>query len=515
MRRRNFIKKATIAGAVIPAIPSTLFGFISPDILKTGNKIAEQPTQPGDIPGFEAAPAETKVMPVEINDILSNPGIGWETTRSSKLDKNLPSWIPSTVRYMRWGWDKLEPVEGQIDKDFMEGIFSENREAGQTLGFRVMTAYPGRSVYPAWLKQKGGKILNVQVTIDEFKNQDTEVPDLDDPVVLQAHLDFIKRLGVLYDGHPDVDHIDLGSIGWWGEWHLSGSKNANMPSVENLRKVVEAYFDAFRKTPLVMLIGATKNQLLQYATERGAGWRADCFGDMNYHMMKYYTQALASNNGLNAWKKGPVAWETCWDMRKWVNEKWPLRFIFNYGLALHGSLMTNKSAPIPEGPGIREEIERFLKRLGYRFVLKELRHLSSVKAGGILKLGMKWQNIGSAPCYRPYKLAYKLSEDAEGKDGVNVIAGSVSVNQWLPGDIKLDVQEYFKNPVDLPLGEIYDVQDKITIPKDLKPGKYTLFLGVTDGSSDDSKKAKPVVQLAIKGRMNDGWYRLSEITLVK
>ena len=53
------------------------------------------------------------------------------------------------------------------------------------------------------------------------------IPDMDDPAVLKAHLDFIKRLGEQYDGHPDIDHIDLGSIGWWGEWHLSGSKNAS------------------------------------------------------------------------------------------------------------------------------------------------------------------------------------------------------------------------------------------------------------------------------------------------
>ena len=41
---------------------------------------------------------------------------------------------------------------------------------------------------------------------------------LDDAVVLHRHLEFIKRLGEAYDGHPDVDHVDIGSIGWWGEW---------------------------------------------------------------------------------------------------------------------------------------------------------------------------------------------------------------------------------------------------------------------------------------------------------
>lgn len=382
MIRRNFIKKVTLAGTAISTFPSYLFGSIRSNIFKTRNTVAEQQTQLKNFIIKEAAPAEIRVVPVEINDILANPGIGWETTRLSKLDKNLPSWIPSTVRYMRWGWDKLEPLQGQIDKDFLDGIFRENHESGQTLGFRVMTAYPGRRVYPEWLQQTGGKILHTQLFIDNENFQDTEVPDFDDPIILKAHLDFIERLGLQYDGHPDIDHIDLGSIGWWGEWHLSGAKNVNMPSPESLKKVIDAYLDAFRKTPLLMLIGASRNMMLQYATEHGTGWRADCFGDMNYHMMKYYTQALSGNNALGAWKKGPVAWESCWDIRKWVSEKWPLRFIFNYGLALHASLINNKSAQIPEGAEIREEIERFLRRLGYRFVLKELKHSSKINACG-------------------------------------------------------------------------------------------------------------------------------------
>ncbi len=37
-------------------------------------------------------------------------------------------------------------------------------------------------------------------------------------------------------------------------------------------------------------------------------------------------------------------------MRKWVNEGWSVRYIFNYALALHASYLNNKSAPLPDGP---------------------------------------------------------------------------------------------------------------------------------------------------------------------
>jgi hypothetical protein len=53
-----------------------------------------------------AEAAQTVVVhPEETDEILANPGIGWETAHhTSKTDKNLPPWIPSTVRYDRWVW---------------------------------------------------------------------------------------------------------------------------------------------------------------------------------------------------------------------------------------------------------------------------------------------------------------------------------------------------------------------------------------------------------------------------
>ena len=118
--------------------------------------------------------------------------------------------------------------------------------------------------HPRWLNEVGGKEL-----IAEYEGTAFPIADMDDPITLQRHLDFIKRLGERYDGHPDIAHVDIGSIGWWGEWHLSGSQKNKMPSLENRTKVIDAYLAAFKKTPLLMLIGG--GQCLKYAAERGAG----------------------------------------------------------------------------------------------------------------------------------------------------------------------------------------------------------------------------------------------------
>jgi hypothetical protein len=326
-------------------------------------------------------------------------------------------------------------------------------------------------------------------------------------LVLRKHLDFIKRLGERYDGHPDIDHIDLGSVGWWGEWHLSSSRNCKINTLETRKQIVEAYLTAFRKTPLVMLIGG--GECLSLATSRGAGWRADCLGDMGgfsktwCHMRQGYPLWIRQAGIQEVWKKAPVAWETCWDMRKWVAEGWSLRYIFNYALAMHGSYINNKSAPLPEAPEVRPELERFLRRLGYRLVLKQLSYPAEVAAGGKLEVAMKWQNTGSAPCYRPYHVAYRLRSD-EGKQ--YVLTGGVSVNRWMPGSVDIFAPTFLQNPPDLPPGEIVAESDSVQLPTDMPPGTYELAIAVVE-----QKSSKPVVRLAIKGRAADGWYPLGKL----
>jgi len=446
----------------------------------------------------------------ETDEILANPGMGWQTFhRTVKQDKNLPSWIPSTVHYARWGWGELEPEPGRIAEAFLDRVLAESREAGQQLAFRAMccSTTPNRPYHPAWIKEIGGREL---ISDYDGKGQ-FPIPDLDDQVTLQRHLDFIQRLGEKYDGHPDLDHLDLGSVGWWGEWHLSRSSNCKLPALENRVKIVNAYVAAFRKTPLLMLIGG--RECLAYATDQGTGWRADCLGDMGgfsknwCHMRKGYPDYFREGKLQDGWQSAPIAWETCWDMRKWVQEGWSLRYIFNYALACHASYINNKSAPLPEGDFVRPELERFLRRLGYRLVLKELRHEAEVKAGANLAVYMKWQNVGSAPCYRPYRLAYRLSADG---GAVRTIPREITVNRWLPGSVELFTDEFLREPPELPPGKIDStVWDRVRIPGDLPAGTYTLSIAVVEPGS-----VKPAVQLGIKGRAADGWYPLSRLTVL-
>jgi hypothetical protein len=275
--------------------------------------------------------------------------------------------------------------------------------------------------------------------------------------------------------------------------------------------IVDAYLSGFKKTPLVMLIGGGEH--LTYACARGAGWRADCLGDMGgfsatwCHMRKGYPQWFRDAGLTDVWKRAPVAYETCWDMRKWVEEKWPLRYIFNYALATHASVVNNKSAPLPQGEEVRSELERFLKRLGYRFVLREVRHAASAKAGGRVPLTSVWQNTGSAPCYRPYRLHWCLRGATRSVRQVSLH----TVNRWLPGEIAVFTDEFLKSPPDLPNGPQNTSRDELLLPGDLPAGDYDLDVAVVDQAG----WGKPVLRLAIEGRRDDGWYTVSKLKVTR
>jgi len=432
-----------------------------------------------------AAEGIVTVKPRESDALLANPGMGWETFhRFADEDPNLAG-LPSSTAYFRWYWYQVEPEKDEINWELFDETLRKAHKAGQKLAFRIMCCGTGSRYHysPKWLKEQGYAGF-------EYSRGDGPkhwAPDLDDPEVLEEHLELIRAIGRRYDGHPDVAHVDLGSVGLWGEWHMSGTGHEN-PSHVTCRRIIDTYLESFQETPMVMLIGPLEE--LKYATSKGTGWRADCLGDMGgfsdgwCHMRDFYPQQIKRAGITDTWKTAPVAFETCWDMRKWKKEGWDIERIFNWALAQHASYINNKSAPLPEGT--RSQVERLLRKLGYRFVLRSLKHPAAVEPGGTLSVEMKWENVGVAPCYADYKPAVRLV----GRDGkprcTELCEGTV--RDWLPGT--------FTN------------KKAIDLPDDLKPGEYSLQVAIV---RPDTKE--PVVKLAIEGRGDDGWYPLSEVTV--
>jgi hypothetical protein len=111
-----------------------------------------------------------------------------------------------------------------------------------------------------------------------------------------------------------------------GTERLDNGQPVAMPWPEMRRALLDAWRAAFPDHPKVMLIGDDDG--MRHAVSHGCGWRADCLGDCGgfsknrNHMRDLYPGQIGATGATEAWKQAPVAFETCWDMRKWKQEGW-------------------------------------------------------------------------------------------------------------------------------------------------------------------------------------------------
>ena len=438
--------------------------------------------------GFQGQAGRNTVWPKVIDDVLYNPGMGFTTMRA--FDGDVPGYPRSTLSYWRWYWEEIEPENGAFRWDVIDGTLETARSRGQRVAIRLMPAN-GDLGAPRWYRDLGVAGFEYVPEANVGSEKKNWMPDHNDPNYLKYMGRLVENFGRRYDGHPDVDHVDIGSLGHWGEWHFAFVKPRPTVRPEVRRALVDIYLDHFKKTPLVMLIGGGED--LAYAVSRGAGWRAGCLGDLGYwgphwnHMKDRYQQALDEAGANEAWRRAPVALEACGVMQKWADEGYDVEFIFNEALRWRCSIFNNKSSPIP--PRWWGATERFLKRMGYRLVLRHVTHPLKVRAGEGLRIDSEWENVGVAPPYRGYVIALELRPPSRRTtEGAVRFTSDADVRAWLPGR--------------------YEVCFAHQVPPDLKPGRYLLALALLDPHT-----GRPAVHLAVEGRDSQGWYGLSEIEI--
>jgi hypothetical protein len=432
------------------------------------------------------------VRPREIDTVLVNPGMGVQTFQrfnGDALNAGLrwseagptavvqpaaerPDFPESSISYCRWFWNVLEPEQGKFDWNIIDLALKEAREHHQTLNIRMMP-YDQHHPLPEWYQTSGARRANKPTD----KDGNIWQPDFSDPLFLKYWGDLVAAAGARYDGNPNLEMVDISSVGYWGE----GWSNY-MPAFKYQKPLIDIYLEAFKRTPLLM--NFDEQEALTYGTEHGAGWRLDCWGDMRTPawgaMLDNYPQQVVRAGIQNVWERSPVSLESCGVPGSWFKHGYDLNYILQQGLRWHVSSVNIKSSAIP--PQWKKQFDEFEKQMGYRFILRRLEYPKEVQPGGMMPVNMWFLNAGVAPVYRDYVLAVELSS----AEGNAVIKTSADVRKWLPGDAVFD-------------GTLY-------VPQTLKPGEYHFRVGLLDPRTE-----LPAIKLAIEGRQSDGWYDLGAI----
>jgi Domain of unknown function (DUF4832)/Beta-galactosidase len=452
----------------------------------------------------------TIIKPREINDVLTNPGMGfmtfqrfngddlnegagwtegfpidYQTFDGNLTNKNHPA---TTIAYLRIYWKYLEPEMGTYRWDMLDKALEVARSRGQSLLLRVAPYGTGneRDV-PEWYRKIVGPGKNWK-----YNNPvNAWMVDPEDPRYAEYFGGIVRALGDRYDGHPDLEAVDISIVGAWGEG--AGSELLSETAREAL---INAYTDSFRKTPLIALLMDKKTNM--YADSQiPVGWRVDCIGDLGFwaseqngwsHMYDFYPREIIIENLQDDWKKSPISFEICGTFLTWRDEqkynKDQVKYIFDQSLKWHMSSFNAKSSPVPEE--WQDLVNDWLIKMGYRFVLRRFTYPDAVHQNGRLPFTTWWENKGVAPCYKDFTLAIRLKTS----NNESVFVTDANVKEWLPGDIVYD--NSFFIPADFPLG-ICDVQIAIV----------------------DKMKHEPRVSLAIEGKGSDGWYQLGKINISK
>ena len=439
------------------------------------------------------------VRPKEIHDVLVNPGMGittfqrfngQEPTPPLKLSEvgpdtklpqaaTRPDFPETSVSYCRWYWNVLEPEPGKFNWAIVDLAIAEARAHGQTLAIRLMP-YSNEDALPEWVRKSGARRANK----DSDKDGKIWQPDFSDPLYLKYWSELVAEAGRRYDGNPFLESVDISSVGYWGEgW------SPYMPAFPFQKTLIDIWLDAFKHTPLLM--NFDEPEALAYGTQRGAGWRLDCWGDMRVsstdpyfpaEMLEIYPQQIVRTGIQDIWQRSPVSLETCYTVPGWKERGYDVDYILAQGLRWHVSTVNIKSSPIPNE--WKAKFEEFQKKIGYRFILRRLEYNKTVKSGTMMPVHMWWLNDGVAPVYSEYDLVLELRSSQKSAR----IRIPVDVRRWLPGDAVFD-------------GSVY-------IPEDLGENNYDVRVAMLDPRS-----GVPAIRFAIEGRQEDGWYALGSLTV--
>lgn len=303
---------------------------------------------------------------------------------------------------MEWSYLPLRSLMNgptNFDWSSLEALLASSASREHQTVFRVYLDYP---TLPTGIPQY---LLNAGLatyTYDDYDNDGVSLcPDYENPLLDQALTNFIAALGARYDGDPRIAFVELGLLGYWGEWHTYPETNwfASVP-VQN--EVLAAYTNAFHKTKLLV---RWPSGSLGYST-LPIGYHDDSFAYETIDPPEYNFLGLLKAAGeTNKWRTQPIGGEvrpevqSCmWDTSQ--TNCVPAGQGFTNCVALtHASWMLNQGVFDPGFTGAQQDLALAgARQLGYELYLT-----NATLAGGAgsqpLTITVQILNTGVAPFY--------------------------------------------------------------------------------------------------------------------
>jgi len=451
------------------------------------------------------------VHPEDTGAALINPSMGWTMHFYSNIPGNYGSKLApsdtlndfpglSTV-YLRLPWAYLEPEEGKYNWAILDTPAQRWIAKGKRIALRLTCSENWmKYATPEWVKKAGAKGTFYQYGIGPVEKSNSWDPFFDDSVFIKKLDAFLAAAAKRYDGNPNVEFIDVGTFGMWGEGHTHGSSKQDKFEIQKLH--IDLHLKHFKKTLICIsddYAGHDKPgkrfPITDYALSKGVTIRDDSIMVQPPPRSWYHSEMAQA-----FWPKLPIILEHEHYGNSIKRNGWDPELFLKSVEDYHASFMSIHWWPRILLNENHEVIDKINMRMGYRLMPLEVTWPKAVEHGDLrktFKVQWTWANKGVAPCYPGGFPALTLKDE---KGGIVSVLTDETLNMR---DLKVGPPQ--KAPVTKHQSEFIIGLFAPTT----KPGTYDLFISV--GTRDGT----PTIALPLANDDGQRRYRIGSITLEK
>jgi len=455
----------------------------------------------------------------------SSAQVSEPTTKVSYI-ADLTSVFPNPER----GWHNRRDVDGRGKKDDRD--FSDVKAAGHTLvhSYLRLDDFKETDIIPqSYLDDMQEALDAIRAHGLKIILRPTHVWSESPSVPESRILKHIEQINAVISKNADVvNHLEVGWLGKWGEWHSGLYTDLSSRADGDTRyRIIERILNTTPETmpiamrypmhireilqelpvpegskPLTQIqkdrIGHHGDCFLYNENDRGTYARLDIwFGNQTLEQQKQYTFDMITSYGGNK----IVGGETCSEKIERIDDtqndmaatNWTEININFWEDAIE--MWKKRSLPASGNDPAESEFTRISRKLGYRLRLIDATFPMSVKSGGSFTIAANLNNDGYASIIkkRPMFLVFE-----NGKNRYNIELKSIDVRKWVSGPTTLS-------------------QQTVTLPKNMAPGTYKLALWLPDAIVNLQSRPEYAVRFA-NNEMWDaakGYNVLTESLIVK
>lgn len=414
------------------------------------------------------------VQPPSAVGPLDNPLKGWAPYWFDWLTQY---YQPVSMNFWYASWRELEPNPRDYRFEQWEQRWNATLARDNHVVFRVYLDSPRKETgVPQWLIDMG---VEMRPYIDHGGGLS---PNYDDHRLVNALVRFIGALGQHFNKHPRVAFVQMGLLGFWGEWHT-------YPRTELFAS------DATQRTVVDAMRAAFPHKILQARTANGylgmhpwLGYHDDMFPeDTNGPADWYFLPNLRRAGRDQNWRVACIGGEMVpnqasrWLITDWSHTRAMLEAGHFTYLGPYCPALENQ-----DNSTFVENARWMVRRMGYEYRITEIQWTSSVQRGRRIEGSVSGVNQGVAPFYYPWQVKIALIDSADRV--VQQWDVSADLRKWLP-DQEFRLQ--FTSPA-------------VTVPK----GAYRLALGIID-----PWRNVPRIRFANGLSVVSGWTVLGRVTV--